>query len=545
MNADDSGRRGGSRDDEGRDDEGRDENQGGEPQDPMEEMFRQLFGGGDAAQGPATPGQGPSIGFTGTPGQGGPQLPEGFDPAQLGLPPMDPQMMQQIMGQVQAMFSAMQSSSEGDRQGPVNWNMAKQAARQAAAGDDPSVSPAESRAIDEALRLADMWLDGATSFESVGQIGKAWSRAQWVEETFDAWRRLTEPVAESVSEALSGAIKEQLDEQGSAVPPEMQAMMGGAGSEQISGMIQSMGGMAFGMQLGQAVGTLAKEVHSSSDIGLPLAGQTMALLPRNVEEFSKGLQVDKQEVLLFLALREAARMRLFARCPWLEQDLFNAVAQYAAGIHIDMSRVEEAASQIDPTNPEAMQEVLAQGLFTPERTPMQDAALTRIETTLALVEGWVDDVVAQAAEHLESLPALRETLNRRRAVGGPAEDTFAALVGLELRPRRLRDAAALWAHLRETSGMSGRDEVWSHPDVQPTEEDLDDPHGFLARQAEREAESARIDEELQKLLDGGYDGPSTSTGSDGPGTSDSSGDSSDSSGSGDSGDSEGTPNSSD
>lgn len=520
MNADDSGRRG-----EDRDDEGREENEGDQPQDPMEEMFRRMFGG-EPGQG-SSAGQGPSIGFTGTPGQGGPQLPEGFDPSQLGLPQMDPQMMQQIMGQVQAMFSAMQSSSEEDRQGPVNWTMAKQAARQAAAGDDPSVSPAQSRAVDEALRLADMWLDGATGFESVGQIGQAWARAQWVEETFDSWRRLTEPVAESVAEALSGAIKGQLDEQGSGIPPEMQAMMGGAGAEQISGMIQSMGGMAFGMQLGQAVGALAKEVHSASDIGLPLAGRTMALLPKNVEEFSAGLQVDKQEVLLFLALREAARMRLFAQCPWLEQDLFNAVAQYAAGIHIDMGRIEEAASQIDPTNPEAMQEVLGEGLFTPERTPMQDAALRRIETTLALVEGWVDDVVSQAAEHLESLPALRETLNRRRATGGPAEHTFAALVGLELRPRRLRDAAALWAHLRETSGMTGRDEVWAHPDVQPTEEDLDDPQGFQSRQEERAAESARIDEELQKLLDGGYDGPSSSGGPGGSGDSGGSDDSGD------------------
>lgn len=522
MNADDSGRRGGD------DDQDRDgESQGENPQDPMEELFRQLFGG-QAEPGSSSSGdQGPSIGFTGTPGgqggQGGPQLPEGFDPSQMGLPQMDPEMMQQVMGQVQAMFSAMQSSSADDREGPVNWTMAKQAARQAAAGDDPSVSPPESRAVDEALRLADMWLDGATEFESMGQIGKAWSRAQWVEETFEAWKRLTEPVAESVAEALSGAIQQQLDEQGSGIPPEMQAMMGGAGADQLSGMIQSMGGMAFGMQLGQAVGALAKEVHSSTDIGLPLAGHTMALLPKNVQEFSAGLQVDKQEILLFLALREAARMRLFSRCPWLEQDLFNAVAQYAAGIHIDMSRIEEAASQIDPTNPAAMQDVLAEGLFTPERTPMQDAALQRIETTLALVEGWVDDVVSQAAEHLESLPALRETLNRRRAVGGPAEHTFAALVGLELRPRRLRDATALWAHLRETEGMAGRDEIWSHPDVQPTEEDLDDPTGFHARQSERKAESARIDEELQKLLDGGYEGPDASSGEDDGGTGESPG----------------------
>lgn len=500
---------------------------GENPQDPMEEFFKQLFGGqmpgagaegqdGDDAGRDGSSGRGPSMGFTGNPGagqgssssgagQGGfPGMPPGFDPSQMGMP-MDPQMMQQIMGQVQAMFSAMQNPAEED-QGPVNWTMARQAARQAAAGDDPSVSAAERREIDDALRLAEMWLDGATAFESPGTIGHAWSRAQWVEETFDSWKRLTEPVAESVSKALSGALKEQLDEQGGGLPPEIASMMGGAGSQQITGMIESMGGMAFGMQLGQAVGELAKEVHGSSDIGLPLAGHSMALLPKNVREFGEGLQLDSREILLFLALREAARMRLFARSPWLEQDLFNAVAQYAAGIHIDMSRIEEAASQIDPTNPEAMQEVLGEGLFTPERTPMQEAALKRIETTLALVEGWVDDVVSQAAEHLESLPKLRETMHRRRATGGPAEHTFAALVGLELRPRRLRDAAALWAHLRETEGMSGRDDVWSHPDVQPDEQDLDDPQGYQGRRAEREEESAKIDEELQKLLDGGYNG---------------------------------------
>lgn len=529
MNAENSDRR---------DDEG---------QDPMEEMFRRLFGQGDEASGSdggsdGSSDRGPSMGFTGRPGSGGqggqsgqngqggfPGMPEGFDPAQMGLPPMDPQMMQQIMGQVQAMFTAMQSSSDEDRQGPVNWTMAKQAARQAAAGDDPSVSPAESREIDEALRLADMWLDSATTFESTGQLGRAWSRAQWVEETFEAWKQLTEPVAGSVSEALSKAMKDQLGDGeglGAGLPPELQSMMGGAGADQLTGMLEQMGGMAFGMQLGQAVGELAKEVHSSSDIGLPLAGKsTMALLPKNIAEFGRGLQVDRREVMLFLALREAARMRLFAQSPWLEGDLFTAVAQYAAGIHIDMGRIEEAASQVDPSNPESMQKVMQEGLFTPERTPMQDAALRRIETTLALVEGWVDDVVSQAAEHLESLGALRETMNRRRATGGPAEHAFAGLVGLELRPRRLRDAAALWAHLRETLGVSGRDEVWSHPDVQPEEQDLDDPQGFQARRAERQAESEKFEEELQKLLDGGYDGSDGGDGSDGSG-----GDGSDASG---------------
>ena len=73
---------------------------------------------------------------------------------------------------------------------------------------------------------------------------------------------------------------------------------------------------------------------------------------------------------------------------------------------------------------------------------------------------------------------LQEAVRRRRAAGGPAEQTFATLVGLELRPRRLRDASTLWGSLRTRQGTEARDGVWMHPDLLPTAADLDDPLGF-------------------------------------------------------------------
>jgi putative hydrolase len=136
-------------------------------------------------------------------------------------------------------------------------------------------------------------------------------------------------------------------------------------------------------------------------------------------------------------------------------------------------------TEIDPSDPESMQNALTGGLFTPEESPEQQAALRRLETVLALVEGWVDSVVAAAAgDRLPGADALREASRRRRATGGPAEQTFATLVGLELRPRRLREAAALWWGVTEKHGISGRDAVWAHPDLLPTPDDLDDPLGF-------------------------------------------------------------------
>ncbi|MGW4201559.1 zinc-dependent metalloprotease [Streptomyces sp. NPDC004726] len=369
--------------------------------------------------------------------------------------------------------------------GPVNWDMAKQIARQtvsqgtADGTKDESVGPSDRTAVEDALRLADVWLDGVTSLPSGASTAVAWSRAEWVEATLPAWKQLVDPVAERVGTAMGGVL-----------PEEMQAMAG-----PLIGMMRSMGGAMFGQQIGQAMGVLAGEVVGSTDIGLPLgpAGQA-ALLPLNVEALGKDLGVPKEEVRLYLALREAAHQRLFAHVPWLRSHLFGAVEGYARGIKVDTSKLEDVVGQFDPTHPEQLQEALQQGMFQPEDTPQQKSALARLETALALVEGWVDAVVHEAAStRLTSAGALRETLRRRRASGGPAEQTFATLIGLQLRPRRLRDASRLWASLTDARGVDGRDALWEHPDMLPTATDLDDPDGFVHRE--------QLDfSELDKLL---------------------------------------------
>jgi putative hydrolase len=372
------------------------------------------------------------------------------DPAQLGA-------AFQRLGQL--------LSYEG---GPVNWELAHEVARQVvAAGGDRSVLSSESVAVAEAVRLAELWLDPVTTLPAGATQAMAWSRAEWVEATLPAWQELIAPLADRVVAAMGEAMPGQL--------PQMAAPL--------LGVFQRLGGAMFGGQVGQAIGALAAEVVSSTDIGLPLGpARRAALLPENMAAFGAGLEVPDDQVRLFLALREAAYHRLFRHAPWLRARLFHAIEAYAAEIKIDTSRIEEAIGQLDPTNAEALTAALSSGMFEPEQSPEQTATLARLETLLALAEGWVDEVSATAAApHLPSASALRETIRRRRAAGGPAEATFASLVGLELRPRRLREAAALWRQLAEQRGIEGRDAIWEHPDLLPDADDLDDPSGYLHR----------------------------------------------------------------
>jgi putative hydrolase len=394
--------------------------------------------------------------------------------------------------------------------GPVNWDMARQVSEQAIGSDDPAVSETERTAVVEAGRLADHWLDEVTTLPGVGGELAAWTRMQWIRETLPVWQTLADPIAGKVVDAMGSALAggladlPQNPELAAQLPPGFDLSQLTTAGGPFLGILKQVGGLLFGAQVGSALAALAQEVVSPTDVGLPLGSP--ALVSRNVAATGEGLEVPDDQVRLYLALRELAHQRLFAHVPWLRAQLLGAVEAYARGISVDPEAISRAVSSIDPSaldptklDPESLAETLGGDVFRTENSPAQDAALLRLETMLALIEGWVDEVVdAAARDRLPSASALRETVRRRRASGGPAEQTFAALVGLELRPRRLREAATLWRALLDVRGIEGRDAVWSHPDLMPGSSDLDDPDGFA-----RVSTDADLDPiaELQKLAD--------------------------------------------
>lgn len=409
----------------------------------------------------------------------------------------DPRLMDQVLAQVRSLLST--------GSGPVNRDVAHDVARQsAAAGGDPSIGDAQRRAALDAFGVADLWLDTATELAPAGGSRVVWSRSEWVERTLPAWSQLAAPVATNLVAALGGVLGERLPEDMEGVlPPGMAAVLPPGSLADPSALLERLGSAMFGMQIGQAAGTLSREVFGLTDIGVPLVAEPMtALLPANVEEFAEGLDAPLDEVRLYLALRESAHARLFTHVPWLRGHLLGLLDAYARGITIDVDALDDAVRDVDPSDPDQLRSALAGGgFFGIGQTSEQRATLERLETALALVEGWVDEVATTAAlPHLPHAMPLREMMRRRRAAGGPAEQTFATLVGLELRPRRSREAAALWRLIAEQSGLAVRDAVWDHPDLLPTGEDLDDPAGFAGRRATTDAELADVDRAIEAFL---------------------------------------------
>lgn len=448
----------------------------------------------------------------------------GLDPAQMGAA---------LSGFNEVQLRAMMEQTKRLLAQPagINWELARDTARHVAhQGGDPAIMAAEDARYRQAMQVADLWLDVVTDLAPAGMQRKVWARAQWVESTIAVWREVMEPVALSAVDALARALAEQATAQGVDLSgagagleglagfngfdglDALMAQLGGnaddAGAGLAAGpglgtMLHRMAGLVFATQMGQAVGQLAQEVLGAGDSGLPLTVGTAALVPTNVAAFMDSLEVPADEVLAFLATREAATARLYAGVPWLKGHVLSLLGQYAREIRLDTEAIEEALRGVDVSDQVALQQALTGGMFSPRQSPAQERALEELQTLLAVIEGWVEEVTASAvAPHLPHAVALRESMRRRRAVGGPAEHLFASLVGLQLRPRRARDAAELWANVARARGVAERDALWGHPDLVPSGADLDSPSTFVQLREMEAQESAAMDDALARLLDG-------------------------------------------
>jgi putative hydrolase len=400
-------------------------------------------------------------------------------------------MMAQMQQQIQQQFSALGMSAPGfsATTEALPKNIVRDTAKKfvTAKGSAP-IGANDVAKIEEAFAIAELWLNEATFFSQSTATGNpAMARTDWVDTTLNGWHVSVEPLATGLAAAISELLNNANGEAGqSEAENAMQIPVG-----MIATLLRSFIGSLIATQLGQAIGGLAGSVTGTHDVGLPLVEPVYpSLVPQNIDEWGQDLSIPMDEVRIFHALRECAVARLFAHNPWLISYIRTAISDYGKGIRIDIDAIQRQAQEVfdnasqegkefDPTNPESFNIALNEGIFTPEETPAQRAALTKLETVLALIDGWSEEVVSLAAgDRLPNLVALQETLRRRRATSAPAQQLFATMFGLQVSPKLAREATTFWKAVREVKDLEGRDRIWSG--ILPTSDDLLTPQNYLA-----------------------------------------------------------------
>jgi putative hydrolase len=417
-------------------------------------------------------------------------------------------MMQQMQQQIQEQFSKLgiNATGLGGSTEALPKNLVRDTAKKfATAQGSAPIGANDVSDVEQAISIAELWLNDATFFPQSPNSGSvALARTDWVDTTLAGWQTTVEPLAIGLSSAIGELLNQAQGDADQQDNPFGADNPFGQGNMQIpigmiSALLNSFIGSLVATQLGQAIGGLAGKVTGAHDVGLPLIdGAYPTLVPQNIKEWATDLDIPMEEIRIFHALREAAIARLFAHNPWLVSYIRTAITDYGKGINIDMEAIQEQAQQafetgngFDPSNPESFTIALNDGIFTPQETPAQRAALTKLETALALIDGWSEEVVKLAAgDRLPNIGALQETLRRRRATSAPAQQLFSTLFGLQVSPRLAREASAFWKQVRELKDVEARDRVWSG--ILPTADDLLTPESFL--------KSLEVPDDLSGLL---------------------------------------------
>lgn len=359
-----------------------------------------------------------------------------------------------------------------------------------AKGDLP-VGTTDQQQLSEALTIANTWLDTEILFPAATVPNQsAWAKREWLDESVNGWQQLFEPLALGMADALGAVITSsntalpiEFMESGEQNPQQQEVM-----KTMLARILRGFMGTLIATQLGQGIGTLANTITGANDVAIPLlkADSGSHLIPQNITEWADGLGIDQEQIRIYLSLREAAAARLFANTPWLESYIKDLIVAYGEGITIDVDSItrqaEEAmaSGEIDINNPQSINIALSAGLFTPQQTPAQELALTRLEMALALIEGWIDHVIsAVASEKIPAFNALIENSRRRRATNSPMQQIFANLLGVEVSPRKMREASAFWSEVKKLRGADGRDKCWQDPAFLPMPNDLTDVKAFL------------------------------------------------------------------
>lgn len=360
--------------------------------------------------------------------------------------------------------------------GPVNWEIARQVGQWVATDGaaEANVDPIRRIRFEELARVADLHVTEATglSTSATGQVLSITpvGRGQWAMTALDAYR----PLLEALATALSGSA-----DTGAPPDPDVDVTM------QLLGNIgQLMGPLMLGMQAGFTVGHLARAAFGQYGLPIPRPpSDELLVVPANVDAFAADWSIPADDVVLWVELSEITHHAVLAR-PHVRARLLDLMGAYVSGFRPDPSALEGKLDQVDLADPSSLQDVLGdpEALLGAMQTPEQQETLRRLETLVAVVEGYVDHVLDSVGRKLiSSYGPLTEALRRRRVERGDGDRFVERLFGLELGQTQFERGQTFVNGVLERAGDDGLAKLWRSERDLPTPAEVDAPGLWLAR----------------------------------------------------------------
>jgi putative hydrolase len=366
-------------------------------------------------------------------------------------------------------------------QGPVHWDAARQLAHTVAAEGDSTdnVDPALRFQVQEIARLAELHVQQITGLTAtVGgrpvEVVPV-NRTTWVARTLDAYRPLFERLAGSLASAPAPS-----DEDSDVPVPAELALVG----ELAKLVTPSM----LGVAIGSMIGHLARRSFGPYDLPIPRPGEReLLLLPATVGAVAEEWSLPRDELLLWVCLHQLTTQAVFG-VAHVSDELTSLLQEHAGGFRPDPRSLADRMGELDVEDPASGLADLQRVFGDPEvllgavRSPEQEALRPRLDALIAVITGYVDHTVDEAAANVTSSGAqLGEVARRRRIELGGGERLLERLLGVHLTLEQVARGRSFVGGVVERAGANGLARLWESPTTLPTPAEVDAPGLWLAR----------------------------------------------------------------
>ena len=364
--------------------------------------------------------------------------------------------------------------------GPDRVELARQLAQGVATGGhpEPNVDPVERIRLEELLRVAELHVAELTGLSptpdgsalSVDAVGPG----AWARRTVDDWSFVLDAMTHT-----EGAPPEPDPAVGAAGDAEDEA----GGAEVLARFVAGMGPMFAGLQLGSAVGHLARTTLGQYEIPIWRPSHGLLMVPGNVTRFAEDWSLPADDVRLWVCLREVTVHAVLGR-PHVRRRITELVTEVVRGMAGDAAGVIEQLQRMDLNDPSSLEDVLGDPsvLLGTEPSPERRRASEDLGAVTSALLGYVEHVLDRTATRLlGGRGALAEAWRRRQVDRDTPARTAELLFGLDLGPADVDRGTAFVSGVLSRAGEEGLSKLWSQVATLPTPAEVEAPGLWLER----------------------------------------------------------------
>jgi coenzyme F420 biosynthesis associated uncharacterized protein len=258
----------------------------------------------------------------------------------------------------------------------------------------------------------------------------------------------------------------------------------------VGGSFRSASGLFMGAQVGALTGMLSQRVLGQYDLALldSSVPPRLLLLAPNLAQAARSLDLDRDELVLWVTIHEITHAVQFSGAPWLREHLGGMITELVDELHVTVAP-PDAKGRL-PKLPDAtfLRELVERArrgeLLRLTLGEDRWRLIERMQAVMSLIEGHAEhtmDVIG--AEVLPSLDRLRAAMNHRREHRGLPWKVLERLLGLELKFRQYRTGRRFCDAVVAAAGPAALARAWEGPATLPTPEELEQPDSWVARVA--------------------------------------------------------------